>query len=263
MFHFRGNNDNQTRNDTSTRRHRGFTFRPPKAHERPLLTSSRRNSPDKITFRVDNAQDKFRDVNDLTESDETDMDLSDSNDTGHRPSKRPRVGATDTTEPAAPKWSNPDPYTALPPLDESSRKKKDVVKLIRKARNTPKPSEHARISATNDDDFISFDIEDEQWYDEGLPPHNAPTGPRLHRRSIADTDAKNMVLGSDIQTNGDAVLGKRKRAEFKNRVDPVIKSDEQFYSDGLILREWQASQDCNPSPWLKQDPDPTDLPGIA
>lgn len=103
----------------------------------------------------------YRDVDELSNSDETEMDISDNSDAdaAEPASKRARTSATATAaEQEAPRWSNPDPYTALPPPDESTRKKKDMVQLIRKARveaEAKKPA--AQIEGL---DFISCDIND-------------------------------------------------------------------------------------------------------
>lgn len=133
MYHFQANQRNQNngpRQDTSRRPPRTFDYRypPPKASERSLLTA-RHVSPEALTFPTNHTQDKFREVEDLSDADEAEMDVSGSADDAH-PSKRARLNNL-TNEP---RWSNPDPYTALPPVDESNRKHKDVVKLIRKAR---------------------------------------------------------------------------------------------------------------------------------
>lgn len=93
----------------------------------------------------------------------------------------------------APQWSNPDPYTVLPPLDESQRKRKDVVKIIRKARIISEIGGHAQNQVVDNDDFISFGLEEEDASaDEAVNPFSndknsaydvrdfpeAPQGPR-------------------------------------------------------------------------------------
>ena len=92
-------------------------------------------------------------------------------------------------EESASKWSNPEYYTALPPPDESQRKKKDVVKLIRKARITTQKENGVQSQVVANDDFISFNFGDNQDSEEsddsathshargkGVP--GAPSGPR-------------------------------------------------------------------------------------
>jgi non-canonical poly(A) RNA polymerase PAPD5/7 len=130
---------------------------------------------------------RYKAVDDMSDSDEAEMDVSDDEDDEDQ---QPRKKLARTENKAAdgdsvPKWSNPDPYTALPPPDESQRKKKDVVKLIRKARVTAATENTVKPATT--DDFISFDdlgddqemansfnSADEVGY--GVP--GAPTGPR-------------------------------------------------------------------------------------
>lgn len=82
------------------------------------------------------------------------------------------VGTRDGTN--EPKWSNPDPYTVLPPVDDEQRKRKDVVKLIRKARrdaDDAKIAEYNQVAAN--DDFISFGMDDEPAMVEETPPNSS------------------------------------------------------------------------------------------
>ncbi len=67
-----------------------------------------------------------------------------------------------------PKWSNPDPYTALPPPDETQVKRPDFVKLIRKARVSATAAEPliGGDAVTTNDDFISFGADDDDFEDE-------------------------------------------------------------------------------------------------
>lgn len=120
------------------------------------------------------------------------MDMSDDeNGAAEQPNKKARTGNKAVDGDSAPKWSNPDPYTALPPPDESLRKKKDVVKLIRKARVETNPGSSVKVDPA--DDFISFDFGDEEdafkatqdRFDHyspdrsGMGVEGAPTGPRF------------------------------------------------------------------------------------
>ena len=74
-----------------------------------------------------------------------------------------------------PKWSNPDPYTVLPPVDEASRKRKDFVKLIRKARKDVEEASEERNQAAANDDFISFSVD--------LDEDAAPSSPSVDGRN--------------------------------------------------------------------------------
>ncbi|KAL6718534.1 hypothetical protein ACLMJK_004626 [Lecanora helva] len=158
---------------------------------------------------------KFLAAEDLSDSEEESMDDSasevdqDATDVADPPTQRPdNDSANDPLEPPSkrralnsdhknsqdtvnePKWSNPDPYTVLPPNDDGSRKRKDVVKLIRKARMAAEETATEQNQVTANDDFISFGMENAEESEEeasistikqngvgrGMP--NAPTGPR-------------------------------------------------------------------------------------
>jgi non-canonical poly(A) RNA polymerase PAPD5/7 len=86
------------------------------------------------------------------------------NDSEEGPSKkRVRKEQGDADGNDKPKWSNPDPYYALPPvIEDANMKKKDVVELIRKAKvAAEKEREQASNAVTQNDDFISFAMDDE------------------------------------------------------------------------------------------------------
>lgn len=237
MYEFRGNHG-QSRG----RPPRGgdFTFRQgPRSRisDRPLLTERRALSPDPI-FRGGDTTDKFRQVDDITGSEEEEMDVERSDDDAEQqPSKRLRSG---------PSWSNPDPYTALPPVTETQKKKQDVVKLIRRSRVTP-PAQPKNAAAANGEDFISFDMGDSTLKnyaeDRNEPPTNAPTGP------------KPQPSDSSIQ------LGKRKRdtPDEVNKLPPQAKKGARLHQKGKILKEWEASDLGSSTPWYRP-PSTPDVP---
>lgn len=196
---------------------RGRAFRRPTA-ERPLLSSKRGLSPEDVLGQTDaqNAAHRFLPADDVSDSEEEEMEESDDEQQpttyGHQgvapsastdgvvktsdlhgaseasgpPTKRRATAVKDTEEAASvPKWSNPDPYTVLPPVDETQRKRKDVVKIIRKARITAEKELASENQVAANDDFISFGLEVENDSDEESPPTTpepgipgAPTGPR-------------------------------------------------------------------------------------
>ncbi|KAL8792861.1 MAG: hypothetical protein Q9195_004591 [Heterodermia aff. obscurata] len=159
------------------------------------------------------AAQKFLSTDDFTDSDDEPMDESDSeHDVRHHPALNDGEEISDVVEPptkrravtknsaeaaSVPKWSNPDPYTVLPPVDEEPRKKKDVVKLIRKARIATEKEEAIQNEVAANDDFISFgnedkhSSEDEDYKSSGVP--GAPTGPR---------QANQPQPGQGLPTNG-------------------------------------------------------------
>lgn len=151
------------RNDRGNRGSRGGRrfFERPGTSDRPLLKRDRAPTPEQMQG-MNEGESRFRSVNDISDSEEEDMQLdsdigegdgSDIDIERQPPHKKARI------EPStqAPKWSNPDPYTALPPPDESLGKRKDVVKMIRKAKAGASETQVARADG---DDFISFDFGD-------------------------------------------------------------------------------------------------------
>ncbi|KAI9719792.1 MAG: hypothetical protein M1812_003280 [Candelaria pacifica] len=191
----------------------GYNFTP--THERPLLRSRRETTPEQMAGMTEaqGGQAKFMAADDVSDSVEEDMELE-SEDEDDKPKgsmtqkliesglngsevgeneepprkKQVRTGVDGrpAAESTGSKWSNPDPYTVLPPIDESLKKKKDVLKLIRKARVAVEKSELPKSAVAANEDFISFGFDDEVSDDDmsgnqgetigqGVP--GAPTGP--------------------------------------------------------------------------------------
>ena len=183
--------------------------------ERPLLRLHQGEASQQVLGLAGDhkAAQKFLSTDDFTDSDDEPMDESDpENDISHQPALNDNDGVSDVVEPptkrravtkdsteaaTVPKWSNPDPYTVLPPVDEEPRKKKDVVKLIRKARIATEKEEATQNEVAANDDFISFGNEDkssngdEGYKSPGVP--GAPTGPR---------QANQPQRGQGLPTNG-------------------------------------------------------------
>lgn len=258
MYHFQGNSSNQSsvrrdghQRNAPNRPPRPFKFRAPPPSERPLFTQAHLQESSELTFGIDGAEDKFRNLDDLTDTDETDMDVSvdedeeGANDDEGRPSKRTRINEQGDAAESLPKWSNPDPYTALPPVDQDSRKKTNVVNLIRKARNSAAIGQKD-TAASHDDDFISFDLDDEEDASISMAPSNAPFGPRLGRHEVVPS-----------------TLGKRTRHEFENARLVTPKFGQQYHSDGSILQIWRADADCDSTPWVRSNGSPTESAGAA
>lgn len=199
-------------------RRNDFPHRRPGLSSRPLLRQ-KQNAEAIQMFRDPAARDRFRDVENLTDSDE-DM-MEESEDDEGRPSKKQRIGNLDGPITSVAKaWSNPDPYTALPPPEEGVGKRLDVVKLIRKAKiddDASKPS-----SLADNEDFISFDTLDDLFPGAPTEPKADRPGGGLGKRSRGDGDARPRPPGG---------YGKR-------------------HGDNLILPAWQSSVQSSPTPWL-------------
>ena len=179
------------------RRGNNHTSRPYKVApaDRPLLRRQNDggNSPEQMLGMM-TGQAKFMAAGDVSDSDEEKMSLSESEsdrkagsgdevrampadhtvstrgEIPKPPAKRRATAQYAQEGLSQPKWSNPDPYTVLPPVKDEQRKRKDVVKLIRKARkdaDDAKATEHNQMAAN--DDFISFGIDDGFVSGEDIP----------------------------------------------------------------------------------------------
>jgi non-canonical poly(A) RNA polymerase PAPD5/7 len=113
---------------------------------------------------------RFRNLDELSES-SSDMDITsgseDSNDEANSenapPGKRTKQSAANDGD-SVPKWSNPDPYTVLPPVNEPRGKKTDVVEFIRKVKLAAEKEKKSdeRNDVTDNVDFISFGMDDDE-----------------------------------------------------------------------------------------------------
>lgn len=141
-------------------------WRPPAPHERAILRSSREKTPEQLEGMAE-GKVKFISLSDVSDSEaEMELESSDedaSDDAEHPPAKKAKSandGADDGD--ARPKWSNPDPYTALPPPDETHGKKRDFVRLIRKAKVSAEQDAASSNAIAKNEDFISLNFDDDE-----------------------------------------------------------------------------------------------------
>jgi non-canonical poly(A) RNA polymerase PAPD5/7 len=229
----------------------------------------------------DGARIKYRAVEDLSDSDEAEMDVS-SDDENERKDlgseeqpkkKQPRTELNNSADgDSVPRWSNPDPYTVLPPPDESQRKKMDVVKLIRKARVVSSSGSATKTEAVTDD-FISFDFNDEGKEDfdqsqdsideeNGIGVPGAPKGPRGHKhpedlRHIPNSNPGGVKsIRRVLDTSSDPALGSRKR-NFQDVIKDVpllpIKPTSSKPAGGSIVEAWKTIAGVSDTPWCIVD----------
>ena len=211
----------------------------------------------------------YRDLDDLSDDEEAAMEISDQSDaegTDEPAAKRVRRGAPDDADSgkSVPKWSNPDAETALPP-DDAQRKKRDMVKLIRKARVEDNTA--AKLAASTEaEEFISFDLGDDQDEDHnaaedgmnGAPadtfaagdslrsqaPPEAPRGPARDRADAVRAPPPGDPLGSRKRTIND---------EIKPPAYGSLKKNVKTPARGRVVPEWAPIQDEDSCPWLIKD----------
>jgi non-canonical poly(A) RNA polymerase PAPD5/7 len=258
----------------------GFSRKPA---ERPMLQTKRDPTPELMPGMEEEESSgvKYRAVEEMSDSDEADMDFSSGEEAGPIESSaneepKKKQARTDLKKSAdgdsAPRWSNPDPYTVLPPVDEAQRKKKDVVKLIRKARIASGSDDAPKPEAISDD-FISFDFDDEPGggnNDNGSISNGeshpgvvgAPTGPRAysHRDNLKGKPphlASNPKSSRQLDTTTDPALGNRKRTIDDNikapAPKPLNRSGKKLPATGYILEEWRVQEGSAGTPWCTVD----------
>lgn len=183
-----GNGPERNRRRRTRGNYRGGRSNKIATAERPLLRSRQDTEPEQMFGIADIAgvTKRFISADDMSDSEEELMEESESDDDNRggvslitpgaeamledltpdgpeRPAKRRALEVKKPVErvSAISKWSNPDPYTVLPPIDDTQRKKRDVVRIIRKARVSTEKAVFPQSQAAANDDYISFGFEEE------------------------------------------------------------------------------------------------------
>jgi non-canonical poly(A) RNA polymerase PAPD5/7 len=171
-------------------------------------------------------QPKFRDAGEYTEDSDSEDDGKHDDHDGAP--KRRKTGKVVPIE--QPKWSNPDPYTALPPPSQSTGPKKDIVETIRKAKMDTSLDAASNNPVKDNIDFISFDDEP-------------------------------AVINIDSDDEDQASVGSVPLAPGRNRkrTHSHISPDDSL--GGLITEEWEPSGH-NLTPWMPTHADFTANVGL-
>ncbi|KAK1836734.1 hypothetical protein QBC39DRAFT_337122 [Podospora conica] len=264
---YRGNNQrpNERRERLPRRGGRGGArgrggrggWRPFIPSERELLSGNHAAEPEHDLSKNDV---KYRALEDLSDSDEAEMDISgDEGDGSAEEPLRKRTRMMLDTSAAAnsvPKWSNPDPYTAIPPESAAQAKKKDVVAMIRKARVTTKEEVVASVP-TEAADFISCDF-DSTEEEESEPEEEqeviaqAPPGGNRATVDLSTRDPYTSALGSRKRTHDDVI--KAPMVKLGRPAGPERNCD--------VLREWCEKSSEDPTPWLKMTHESSVKPAV-
>lgn len=232
-------------------------YRKKAPHERPLLQSRDDTTSEHILGFTDGSN-KFLNVDDLSEE-EADMELETDNGSGESAASDPpahhkmarRQSSTRADGDSVPRWSNPDPYTVLPPPDETTGKKRDVVQLIRKAKNQASEKAASSNAVIANDDFISFGLDEDEPEDNEHPMwalnnyalrgslnEAVPTGPA----SMAP-DQKYLQRGPE------PLSLPRKPPPQPQHPGPKAHKRKRGEFEGGILQEWLADSFTDTAPW--------------
>jgi len=261
-----GRNDHQGRSNANGRG-RGRAYRKPATHERALLSLRDAGSPERA-FGIEGPS-RFMNLDDMSQGDDAEMDESDMSAGGNDSAEAlgEALGDAKAVQPAVSKWSNPDPYTALPPPSETTGVKKDVVQLIRKAKNQEAEKAAAANAVAANDDFISFGDDDDGEDGE------VDEGPSM--RIYEDEEP---IRRRDDRRDDDDGRGKRRRTEgpagdmeyIASHIVPPQQDSyrppqdayptqrvgggrKRRYDDSMpIVDEWMRTRNGNPSPWVER-----------
>ena len=212
-------------------------------------------------------------MDDISDSEEEDMDESDSSrehdedgndpvdDPGQEPPAKRQALISDRVEngDSAPKWSNPDPYSVLPPVDGVHRKRKDPVAFIRKGFKPAggKAVEQNQVAAN--DDFISFDDDIAESVASSSRSHSESTA--IPEHIILDIGDQAHAIDLNVEDN--LFLGSRKRT-----YDDEIKSSGQAlkaspgHPTGSLLEAWIPRIVREATPWLDRETSVVISPGF-
>ncbi|KAK4541149.1 hypothetical protein LTR36_008223 [Oleoguttula mirabilis] len=282
-------------------------FRPRPAHNRDILNKTgRETTPELLDGMYIDGEARFREVDSSSEessdeaSDDEVIDLTrDSDEDTEAPRKRTKVKAQPET--AAPKWSNPDPYTVLPPPETLGAPKKDIVQVIRKAKVDGVPKADGQNAVKENADFISLnfddDFEDGMVSDDSVAPANtwasvnvpkAPSGfshrDEFHAKHLS-TQPTPQVQSTSSHTANSKLRSMPPAATAGGPPSPppgfVMPTDEELMAqyagggkskkrkhdditsreDRDIVEEWRANH-TDATPWCTMDHSRTANPGL-
>lgn len=208
-------------------------------------------------------------LDDMSQGDDAEMDESDMSAGGNDSAEAlgEALGDAKAVQPAVSKWSNPDPYTALPPPSETTGVKKDVVQLIRKAKNQEAEKAAAANAVAANDDFISFGDDDDGEdgeVDEGpsmrIYEDEEPIRRRDDRRDDDDGRGKRRRTegpGGDMEYIASHIVPPQQDSyrppQDAYPTQRVGGGRKRRYDDSMpIVDEWMRTRNGNPSPWVER-----------
>lgn len=235
-------------------------YRKAAPHERQLL--QQQHSGPERTLGVAEGSNRFLNVDDMTDDEETDTVVDNGASAGHGtsagdvtsddPAVREKVARKPSQfradSDAVPKWSNPDPYTACPPPDETTGVKRDVVQLIRKAKNQDSEKAIGSNAVAANDDFISFgddeDGGDDELDDDYLYADEQPAPKRTRQ-------AKRTVVGSmnDIGYVAQHAVQHAVKTP-RDSYQPSASKKRRHGNEAPLTADWVHDRRTNPTPWL-------------
>ncbi|KAJ6000942.1 hypothetical protein N7481_001351 [Penicillium waksmanii] len=150
--------------------------------DRPLLSRKSDSTPEKLQGETKTKPPrKFASLLASSNSKETKRDTSDDASDTERPHKKRTMSVDESQDPtpisnpcpSVPRWSNPDPYTAIPLRSKQTNQRLDVVKLIQKPRLGDKAKAAETDELRENLDFVSLSMISEKSEHQSNAPENA------------------------------------------------------------------------------------------
>ena len=269
------------------------------AHQRDILRADRETTPEQLEGMNLDGQTRFLDIQSISSGSVAGevIDLTNDSDDGGVDPARKRAKTAVSAECAVPKWSNPDPYTVLPPHDTLGAPKKDIVQTIRKAKTDAAATNSAKNAIQENADFISLNFDDDksngQVSDDSMPTKLEPAvGPFTNSNGFSHrTDLHAKIPSAQMHTPSFTPVnaGSQRHTGGKDIDDDfpspppgfVMPTDdellEQYVNDGRgtkrkrqdghskskgdVVDEWDAN-DTDPTPWCTVDHSHTSNVGL-
>ncbi len=254
---------------------RSFRGRKPKVmpSARPLLQLRGGEGSKERSLGVDLEMQKYLPIDDISESDEDrqkDSLSGSEEDQGRKtrgdsegqepPSKRRELvsnGATDGE--SVPKWSNPDPYSVLPPIDDVHRKRKDPVAFIRKGFKPADEKAVVQNQVMANDDFISFEDDAHESTASLSNSHSESRASPVH--TVLDISDHEQVLEPSAEDV--SFLGSRKRTHDDNiKPGKRTNNSSRTQMSGSLLEAWIPRRTDEATPWFSKETSSVISPGF-
>ena len=254
-----------------------------RASDRPLLQSRESKTPEPMG--VSNSEERrFKHPDELSESSE---------DSTEGDADQP---APDDATPAKPTWTSAEFFTALPPPDAGPKKKRNILRLIRKARVVASEKvEDEKDQVKGNIDYIAFDSEPDEAEESAASRNALVNGSSRPGYAVTNggptsavaTNTQPVQKATDthrpaaIATNAAPVVNttivarldedrKRKRSLDLEDTVPLKQpkltvSTSKRFTGGSVLNEWKVKPDqgnINPLPWLAEQHHPTGPPNL-
>ena len=247
--HFRGSS---TYRDSHPNSHDKLRSRHqlPSTADQPLISTRSEHTLENLQDEVDNNIPlKSACYSTLGDSGEAKSHASDDDDSDPERPRKKRAMSVDGLQdtplislpgPHAPRWSNPDPYTSIPPASQQTNERVDIVKLIRNS----KPDNAAKAGETDEVkenlDFIALGMIPEIELERNAPENalDIPLRRQTGRGSIGPVSKRSRI----------------RRGMVKCRSRNASKFGSRYKRDGSVIKKWRPQSQETGTPWLESTP---------